>query len=50
MFSGHGDSGDTVATISATRIFITQFSGMKKAHAVMVMSLIGLVVKCARCT
>ena len=24
MFSGNGDSGDTVATISATRIFITQ--------------------------
>ena len=23
MFSGNGDSGDTVATISATRIFIT---------------------------
>ncbi len=34
------DSGDTVATISATRIFIIQLcAGMKKAHEVMVMSL-----------
>ena len=41
MFSGNGDSGDTVATISATRIFVTQLcTGMKKAHDVIrVMSL-----------
>ena len=44
MFSGNGDSSDTVATISATRIFITQLcADMKKAHAVMVMSLKRLV-------
>ena len=43
---GYEDSGDTVATISATRIFIIQLcAGMKKAHAVMVMSLKGLVVE-----
>ncbi len=46
MFSGNGDSGDTVATIFATRIFIAQLcADMKKAHAVMVMSLKGLVVE-----
>ena len=46
MFSDHRDSGDTVATISATRIFVTQLcADMKKAHAVMVMSLKGLVVE-----
>lgn len=38
----YGDSGDTVATISATRIFIIQLcAGMKKAHDVIrVMSLL----------
>ena len=41
---GYEDSGDTVATISATRIFIIQLcAGMKKAHDVMVMSLKRLV-------
>ena len=44
MFSTYRDSCDTVATISATRIFIIQLcAGMKKAHAVMVMSLSRLV-------
>ena len=47
---GYEDSGDTVATISATRIFIIQlYAGMKKAHAKMVMSLIGLLLECLRC-
>lgn len=45
MFSGNGDSGDTVATISATRIFVTQLcADMKKAHAKIGHELIFLII------